>query len=93
MMNIADGDIITDDLQYVDIDDTILKKYILHYGDILFNRTNSHDLVGKTSLFGLGESFVFASYLIRVVPDTSQLVPEYLNYYLNWDTSQISPSK
>jgi type I restriction enzyme S subunit len=60
----------------------------LNKGDVLFNRTNSHDLVGKTSLFTLEGDFIFASYLIRVVPETGRLMPEYQNYYLNWDATQ-----
>lgn len=88
MNNLIDGRVDTLDLQYVDLDVVNFKKFLLNKGDVLFNRTNSHDLVGKTSLFELEDDFVFASYLIRVVPDILQLVPEYLNYYLNWDTTQ-----
>jgi type I restriction enzyme S subunit len=58
-------------------------------GDILFNRTNSLELVGKTSLFDVEGDFVFASYLIRVETDISSLLPEYLNYYLNLEGTQI----
>ena len=53
-----------------------------------FNRTNSFELVGKTSLFDLEGDHVFASYLIRVVPDPEKLVPEFANYYLNDDSTQ-----
>nr|QNO46159.1 type-1 restriction enzyme MjaXIP specificity protein [Methanosarcinales archaeon ANME-2c ERB4] len=89
MSNLIDGRVKTSDLQYVDLDEDGFTKFRLNEGDILFNRTNSFELVGKTALFCLCDDFVFASYLIRVVPDTASLVPEYLNYYLNWDTSQI----
>jgi len=88
MSNLIDGRVNTSDLQYVDLDEASFNKFRLNGGDILFNRTNSFELVGKTALFCVCDDFVFASYLIRVVPDTAMLVPEYLNYYLNWDTSQ-----
>ena len=89
MSNLIDGRVNTSDLQYVDLDEDGFNKFRLNDGDILFNRTNSFELVGKTSLFCACDDFVFASYLIRVVPDTTSLMPEYLNYCLNWDTSQI----
>ena len=89
MNNLIDGQVDTSHLQYVDLDEDNFKKFQLNKGDILFNRTNSFELVGKTALFDLGDDFVFASYLIRVAPDIIQLVPEYLNYYFNWNTTQI----
>ena len=89
MGNLIDGRVNTSDLQYVDLDEDSFNKFRLNEDDILFNRTNSFELVGKAALFCLCDDFVFASYLIRVVPNTAMLVPEYLNYYLNWDTTQI----
>ena len=60
--------------------------------DILFNRTNSFDFVGRTGLFKTfsDEDLVFASYLIRVRTDESKFLPEYLVAFLNsslgiWD--------
>ncbi len=89
MNNLIDGQVDTSHLQYVDLDEDNFRKFQLNKGDILFNRTNSFELVGKTALFDLGGDFVFASYLIRVVPDIIQLVSEYLNYYFDWNTTQI----
>jgi type I restriction enzyme S subunit len=63
-------------------------KFKVQRRDVLFNRTNSYELVGKTAIFDLDGDFTFASYLVRVVPDTARLLPEYLNYYLNWDDAQ-----
>jgi type I restriction enzyme S subunit len=88
MNSLYDGCITTDDLQYVDLDDDEFAKFRLNRGDILFNRTNSYELVGKTSLFDLSEDYVFASYLIRVVPDSKRLRPEYLSYYFNTEFTQ-----
>ncbi len=88
MNNLIDGRIETLDLQYVDLDDDAFEKFRVNPGDILFNRTNSFELVGKTSLFNIRDVFVFASYLVRAVPDITKLSPEYINYYLNWDSTQ-----
>ncbi|WP_030008045.1 N-6 DNA methylase [Picosynechococcus sp. NKBG042902] len=69
-----------------------IEKYKLKERDILFNRTNSFDLVGRTGLFKISSDreFVFASYLIRVRTDESKILPEYLVAFLNsnlgiWD--------
>jgi len=88
MNNLVDGWVDTSDLKYVDLDKSDFAKFSVQKRDVLFNRTNSYELVGKTAIFDLEGDFVFASYLIRVVPDVTQLLPEYLNYYLNWDDAQ-----
>ncbi len=53
-------------LKYIDIDDTQLHKYETKKGDILFNRTNSKELVGKTGIVDTDNKMVLAGYLIRV---------------------------
>jgi type I restriction enzyme S subunit len=88
MNNLQEGRLVTSDVQYVDLDDAEHLKYKLNPGDLLFNRTNSFDLVGKTSLFEGDGDYVFASYLIRVVPDPSRLDSEFINYYMNADSTQ-----
>lgn len=88
MNNLHGGRIRTAEIQHVDLVDKEFKKYRLNCGDLLFNRTNSFELVGKTSLFDLDDDYVFASYLIRVVPDLDQLDPAFANYYLNAGTTQ-----
>ena len=89
MNNLANGHVDSSRLQYVNLDGNSFRKFKVHKGDILFNRTNSHDLVGKTALFDSERDFVFASYLIRVVTDGERLCPQYLNDLLNWDPSQV----
>ena len=69
MMNYDDGRIIADDLKYVDLSDSDFESFKLIKGDILFNRTNSADLVGKVGIFDLDGDFVFASYLVRLRAD------------------------
>ncbi|MCA9998069.1 MAG: restriction endonuclease subunit S [Anaerolineales bacterium] len=60
---------------------------ILDNGDLLFNRTNSPELVGKVGLFrgNASHEISFASYLVRLKP-REDVVPEYLNYLLNSST-------
>jgi type I restriction enzyme S subunit len=53
-------------LKYVDIPTKDLHKYIVKKGDILFNRTNSKELVGKTAVFDSETEMIAAGYLIRV---------------------------
>lgn len=83
MNSLQDGRVASTDLQYVDIGPDLLKKFRLNPGDVLFNRTNSMELVGKTGLFDLGGEFVFASYLLRLVMEANGLLPEVLTHYLN----------
>jgi len=83
MNNLQEGRVNFHSQQYVDLDEQALEKYKLRTGDLLFNRTNSYELVGKTALFDLEGDYVFASYLIRVNTDESKLDPNYANYYLN----------
>jgi type I restriction enzyme S subunit len=59
-----------------------IHKYWLKPGDVLFNRTNSPELVGKTALYKGEREAIFAGYLIRV-NQVKQIVPGYLNYFLN----------
>ncbi|MGA2675161.1 MAG: restriction endonuclease subunit S [Terracidiphilus sp.] len=88
MTNLVEGKLDTTALQYVDLPKAVYEKFSLKKGDLLFNRTNSHELVGKTSLFDLDGQFVFASYLIRVSTDRAVLDPEFVNYFLNLDRTQ-----
>ena len=79
MNNISSaGEIDLADLKFVDLDPTELKRQLVQSGDILFNRTNSIELVGKTGLWeDSGLKAVAASYLIRVRVDRDKLVPQY----------------
>jgi len=88
MNNLSGGQVRASDLQYVDLDHTSFLKFRLRSGDILFNRTNSYELVGKTALFDLPGDYVFASYLIRVVVDRSRMYPPFLSYYMNMEGTQ-----
>lgn len=78
------------ELKYADLSEHIAKNFEVKKGDILFNRTNSSDLVGKVGIFNLDGCFLFASYLVRIQTDQSRLLPEFLNYYLNSRPGQTS---
>ncbi len=60
------GEIDITNIKYIDIPDNEIDKCIVRKGDVLFNRTNSLDLVGKTCLFDFDENMVIAGYIIRV---------------------------
>ena len=82
MGNIQKGRIDYDDLVYSS-DNAEIAKYTLHSGDVLFNRTNSPELVGKTGIY-LGEQpAIFAGYLIRLNHIQNMVDSKYLNYFLN----------
>lgn len=83
MNNLKGGELHLEELKYLTPKSDELRKFILNKGDLLFNRTNSYDLVGKVSIFNEDERYSFASYLIRLVVKEEVLLPEYLNVYLN----------
>ena len=72
------------DLKYIDIDDEELEKCIVRKGDVLFNRTNSAELIGKTCVFNLDEPMIIAGYIIRVRLN-DDILPIYLSMFLNSD--------
>lgn len=59
MNNLLDGRVNSSDLQYVELSSREFQKFRLNQEDIVFNRTNSHDLVGKTAIFDLDGDYVF----------------------------------
>ena len=70
-------------LQYVDLLEKEFQQFRIQPGDILFNRTNSAELVGKSGIVSSEQEAVFASYLVRLTLDLSRAVPDFVNYYLN----------
>ena len=87
MNNIENGKMVADPLKYIDLDDDEFEKYRVENGDILFNRTNSLELVGKTGIYELEGDHVFASYLVRLQAN-KKVLPHYLNYYMNSSEAQ-----
>jgi type I restriction enzyme S subunit len=72
-----------------------LPELFLKEGDLLYNRTNSAELVGKTGVFiGSENIYTFASYLIRIRLSQHFIIPKYLNICMNsptFRTTQINP--
>lgn len=84
MGNVQDGRFDWNKLVYTDNKDAI-EKYRLKHNDVLFNRTNSPELVGKTAIYKSEKPAIFAGYLIRVHRRADLLDADYLNYFLNSD--------
>ena len=88
-----DGRVEFRDLQYVDVDDAFFEAFKLCDGDLLFNRTNSYELVGRTAIFRSQQDAVFASYLIKLRLDEEAFIPEFLNYHFGRDSTQSDLKK
>lgn len=89
MTNQVNGRIVASNLQFVEIKDSEFQKFKVERGDILFNRTNSLDLVGRTAIHDIDGDFVFASYLIRLRTDEKRLNPFFLSLDFNRDETQV----
>lgn len=84
MNNLTDnGYLDLSNLKNIDIPDSELDKCLVKKGDILFNRTNSREKVGKTALFDRNEEMVIAGYIIRVRAKTEILNPVFAVRYMN----------
>ena len=59
-----------------------IEKYHLSFNDLLFNRTNSRELVGKTAIYNSKEIAIYAGYLIRFSM-IGEIFPNYINYLMN----------
>ena len=79
MSNIQDGEIVFEKLVYSNNEDDN-QKYSLISGDLLFNRTNSAELVGKTGIYRGQRPAIYAGYIILLRP--IYVNPDYLNYIL-----------
>jgi len=88
MNNITyDGHLDINNLKQIDIPDSEFPKCSVQKGDVLFNRTNSKELVGKTCVYDLDETMVVAGFIIRVRVN-EKMLPEFLVTYLNTSYSK-----
>jgi len=71
------------EMKHADITESEFAKYKLEKGDILFNRTNSIEHVGRTGIFRLDGDYAFASYLIRLTVDKQRAIPQFVNLFMN----------
>ena len=79
MGNLQNGRIVLDKLAYTS-DSQEIEKYPLEYNDLLFNRTNSKELVGKVAIYKSEIPAIYAGYLVRLHPIL--IDSDYLNYVM-----------
>jgi len=76
------GEMDLSDLKYMDLEESKYERYLVKSGDVLFNRTNSAELVGKTAIFRQAVPMAYAGYLVRLRTNADN-EPEYLAGFLN----------
>jgi type I restriction enzyme S subunit len=81
MGNIQDGKLDLSDLKYI-FNDEDVSAFFVQEGDILFNRTNSPELVGKCAIVKDKLSAVFASYLMRIKCNFDYLSGDFLCFWI-----------
>lgn len=82
MGNLQNGRIDWENLVYTS-DTEEIERYSLKAGDVLFNRTNSPELVGKSAIFSGERPALFAGYLVRVNQIDEIASGPYVTYFLN----------
>ena len=70
------------ELKYMDLKEDQRERYLVRTGDVLFNRTNSAELVGKTAIYREANPIAYAGYLIRLRVNR-KYEPVYLAAFLN----------
>jgi type I restriction enzyme S subunit len=83
MNNLVEGQLSLSDLKHIELPPRERDSLLLKDGDILINRTNSKELVGKCAVFHETGDFVFASYLIRLRVDPAKANPDYIAWAVN----------
>lgn len=71
------------DLKWVELDQSLTNTFELQDGDILFNRTNSKELVGKTAVWDKGSGYAFAGYLVKLILYKDKMTPYYFSGFMN----------
>jgi type I restriction enzyme S subunit len=89
MDDIVNGVVVPDNVKYLDVNARTFDNFRLERGDVLFNRTNSFELVGRTGIFLLDGDYVFASYLIRLRPKRGTIDSLYLTYYMTFSNERL----
>ena len=89
MDDIVNGVAVPNNAKYVDLDEATFNNFRLEKRDILFNRTNSYELVGRTGIFLLDGDYTFASYLIRLRPKNEIVDSQFLTYYMVFSNNRL----
>lgn len=91
MYNIQDGLINFDSARRVNINDEELDRYLLEEGDLLINRVNSKELVGKTAIIPpFEEHLVYESMNMRGKVFQNYLNPSYLNLFMRSELAKVA---
>ncbi len=81
------GELDLSDTKTIDIPEEELDKCTVHRGDLLFNRTNSKELVGKTCVYNRDDMMVLAGFVVRVRLNEKAL-PEFVSAFMNTSFSK-----
>ncbi len=82
-MNVnTDGQIDLLNCKYVEYNKKY-EDYLLKEGDVIFNNTNSRELVGKTACFKINEKCLYSNHMTRIRVDRNKILPEFLSMYLH----------
>ncbi|MFS4550740.1 restriction endonuclease subunit S [Comamonas resistens] len=90
------GDVIdTLPIKRLMLSDSEVKKYQIKSNDIIINRVNSPEHLGKAAIFTLADQVVFESNMMRISIDANQANPNYINFFLMQDfiKQQIQKSR
>jgi type I restriction enzyme S subunit len=83
------GNFIWDDYIRVPAEKEVIEQYKLIEEDVLFNNTNSVELVGKSAFFtGFSEPVVYSNHFTRLRPKREVLLPDFLSAWLNQQWQQ-----
>lgn len=89
MNNINQGSIEVSDIKFCGAIEA--RSLLLKAGDVLFNRTNSLEHVGKTAIWRNElPAASFASYLVRLDVDATKMRPSFLSHWLNLPNTQLT---
>lgn len=81
--NIYDGQLFASNIKRVRLDYSELNRYCLNNGDIVLNRVNSEEYIGKCCIYnGDFPECVFESNMMRFAVNADVVLPEYVVYYL-----------
>jgi type I restriction enzyme, S subunit len=84
MNNITyNGAIDLTNLKHVELAAKDFEQYSVQRGDLLFNRTNSQELVGKMAVWNCDERYAFAGYLVRIRLHHDRADPGYVAAWFN----------
>ena len=80
----SNGNIELSLVKYVDASPSEREKYGVGRDDVIFNNTNSPDLVGRTACFGLDKEYVISNHMTRIRVNETLIVAPFLARYLHY---------